>query len=424
MNALHSLVESMTALTPLEKLGWVLLQSLWQQALIAVIPWLALMLLRGRSAHTRYIFACAALTVMALLPAATAALALPPRHAHTDSFVPVAHEFALPASNSAPTFARPEKSAFAWISLYRCASWAWIVGVCWFSLWNLLGWLKVHRLCRSARPAPVPCQEKLAELAEKIGATCRTSIGISQGIAAPSVIGWLRPLVLVPASALSELPATYLEALLLHELAHIRRHDYLINLFQIAIETLFFYHPAVWWVSSRIRAERENCCDDIAVSHCGSADLYVRALAAMEEIRLGPITTFAMASTGGSLLKRIERLIGRSSSREKRRHSPLVGAAGLALLATIVLAPHPAVTHAVASPTTTAPAPATDPNTMDTVHPEDLEPPKAVDYRICPNDLLAISIADLNGPNTETLQQRRVNRAASFPCRIWRPRFM
>ena len=85
----------------------------------------------------------------------------------------------------------------------------------------------------------------------------------------PTVIGWLRPVVLVPASALAGMTPQQLEAILAHELAHIRRHDYLVNLLQTLVETLLFYHPAVWWLSRRIRIERENCCDDLAVSLCG-----------------------------------------------------------------------------------------------------------------------------------------------------------
>jgi len=102
---------------------------------------------------------------------------------------------------------------------------------------------------------------------------------ISALVQVPTVIGWLRPVVLVPVGALSGLPAEYLEALLLHELAHVRRHDYLVNILQSVAEALLFYHPAVWWVSGHIRAERELCCDDVAVAVSGDALTYARALA-------------------------------------------------------------------------------------------------------------------------------------------------
>ena len=104
----------------------------------------------------------------------------------------------------------------------------------------------------------------------------------------PTVIGWLKPVVLLPASALAGLSPQQLEAILAHELAHIRRHDYLVNLLQTLVETVLFYHPAVWWLSRRIRIERENCCDDLAVSLCGDPVAYAQALADLEALRSGP----------------------------------------------------------------------------------------------------------------------------------------
>ena len=103
---------------------------------------------------------------------------------------------------------------------------------------------------------------------------------------APSVVGWLRPAILIPAAALAGLNAAQLQAILAHELAHIRRHDYLVNMLQTVVETLLFYHPAVWWVSSRMRHERELCCDDLAVRHCGDAIGYARALTRLERMRV------------------------------------------------------------------------------------------------------------------------------------------
>jgi HEAT repeat protein len=114
-------------------------------------------------------------------------------------------------------------------------------------------------------------------------------------------------MILLPASALTGLSRTQLEAVLAHELAHVRRHDYLVNLLQTLVETLLFYHPAVWWLGARIREEREHCCDDLAVAACGSAPLYAEALLSMEELRRSP--ELALAFSRGSLVGRIERLL-------------------------------------------------------------------------------------------------------------------
>ena len=110
-----------------------------------------------------------------------------------------------------------------------------------------------------------------------------------------------------------------LEAVIAHELAHIRRHDYLVNLLQATVETLLFYHPASWWISRQIRVEREHCCDDMAVELCGDRLTYARALADLEQMR-GADMKLALAASGGSLIRRIRRLLGVSST--DQNHSP------------------------------------------------------------------------------------------------------
>src|SRR5207302_3607647 len=125
---------------------------------------------------------------------------------------------------------------------------------------------------------------------------------------APAVLGWFRPVVLLPVRALTGLTEAQIEAVIAHELAHIRRLDCFVNLFQIAAETLLFYHPAVWWVSQRIRAEGENCCDDEAISLCGDAVNYARALTLMEEWRTAP--ALVMAANRSPLAERVIRLLG------------------------------------------------------------------------------------------------------------------
>ncbi|MGZ3457844.1 MAG: M56 family metallopeptidase, partial [Archangium sp.] len=124
----------------------------------------------------------------------------------------------------------------------------------------------------------------------------------------PTVVGTWRPLILVPASALAGLSVLQLEAVLAHELAHIRRHDYLVNLLQTLVETALFYHPAVWWLSARIREEREHCADDVAVESCGDVRLYSRTLATLEQLRVS-VPAPAVGANGGSLLLRIQRLL-------------------------------------------------------------------------------------------------------------------
>ena len=118
----------------------------------------------------------------------------------------------------------------------------------------------------------------------------------SAAVEVPTVIGWLRPVVLIPVATLSGLSTEQMEMVLAHELAHIRRHDFFVNLMQAVVETLLFYHPAVWWISGRIRVEREHCCDDVAVAVCGNPLLYARALTRLEELRVDPAQAFVAAN--------------------------------------------------------------------------------------------------------------------------------
>ena len=140
--------------------------------------------------------------------------------------------------------------------------------------------------------------------------------------------GILRPVIIVPVALLNDLPIEHAQAILAHELAHIRRHDYAVNLIQTAVETLFFYHPAVWWISRQIRRERENCCDDIAAEICGSRANYARALVGLEECRVRP-PRFAPAATGGALVDRGARLLGVPAPRGGRARSMLAAAVTL-----------------------------------------------------------------------------------------------
>ena len=132
----------------------------------------------------------------------------------------------------------------------------------------------------------------------------------SSHIESPALIGWLRPAILIPIACLTQIMPTQLDAILAHELAHVRRHDYLLNLIQTAIETLLFFHPAVWWVSSCVRQEREYCCDDEALRVCRSRRTYASALAALQTLHAAPLARrpLALPVTGGSLLRRVRRI--------------------------------------------------------------------------------------------------------------------
>jgi hypothetical protein len=213
-------------------------------------------------------------------------------------------------------FSPKDPSGSQWFDGLRIEPWlpmlvfAWICGVAVLSLRLASGWLWVQRM-KSHGTSPVEGGWDViaARLSRRLHVARTVRLLKSTLVEVPTVIGWLKPVILLPASALSGLNPHQLEAILAHELAHIRRHDYLVNLLQTVVETLLFYHPAVWWLSRRIRAERENCCDDLAVSLCGDPLTLAQALADLEGLR-GSTRRFAMAADGGSLPQRVRRLLG------------------------------------------------------------------------------------------------------------------
>src|SRR5207302_147738 len=196
--------------------------------------------------------------------------------------------------------------ALPWVVL------VWFGGVVALSLRLASGWL-VTRQLGSVGTSSVPdaCREAVARLAARLRISRPVRVLESAVVQVPAVVGWLRPVILLPASALTGLTPQQLDVLLAHELAHVRRYDYLVNLVQSAIEILLFYHPAVRWVSRRVREEREHCCDDLAVAVCGDAHLYARALLMMESLRAKtPALALSAAGTqGGALLGRVRRVV-------------------------------------------------------------------------------------------------------------------
>lgn len=235
--------------------------------------------------------------------------------------------------DSASAFGRSLKStASLWLPWVVMS---WLGGVVIFSLWNAVGWLAVQRLRTSSTSlAASALQETAARLARKLGLQRAVSLAASNLIGSPLVIGVFRPLILFPASVLCQLPPNQLEALLAHELAHILRQDYLINLVQRAIETVFFYHPAIWWISAQTCQCREYCCDDIALALTSDRNVYVRALAAVAGAHP---KVLAPGATGGRLLLRLQRLLKISTPHSSHPARWLTGAAGLGLCIAVIL---------------------------------------------------------------------------------------
>ena len=202
----------------------------------------------------------------------------------------------------------------------RCPGWSkrGCIGVACFSLRSAGGFFLLER---ERRRQSIVVSPRVLEICH----TLQDRIGIRRAIdyceckwlQAPAVIGWFRPVVFLPVTALTGLSEEQLESVIAHELAHIQRLDPFVNVFQVCVETVLFYHPAVWWLNKRIRAEREHCCDETAVALCGNAVEYARALTLMEEWRGAPV--LAMAANRGPLTERIVRVLGLKTLRAGMR---------------------------------------------------------------------------------------------------------
>ncbi len=337
METLHSLLGH----PMVSRLGWSLAHFVWEGAILGGMLAIVLIFLRKRSASVRYIACLSAMLLMvAVLPltwclltpgmergdvltasmnaasaenVATAPLTsgsltdtppdLVPTEISLEPIPLVSSPREAPEAGLGARFVHHMNAWIPWIVLL------WLAGVNILSVRLAMGWLLIQRLRRRyVQPVAEHLDAALQRLARRLAVSRPVRLVQSTIAEVPSAIGWLRPMILLPASTLTGLTIEQIEAVIAHELAHIRRYDYLVNLVQSVVETLLFYHPAVWWVSRRMRIEREHCCDDLAVAACGNAVTYARALSSMESLRAAP--RLAAAAGGGSLVQRVRRILG------------------------------------------------------------------------------------------------------------------
>lgn len=284
-----------------EAIGWTLVHSIWQGAAISAV--LGSLMLFVRAPRIRYAAACLAMALMVLSFGLTLAHFLPSVSGTGQLLV----KPALPAWRGLPE-GSGDGSEVAFDALIPLLTPVWLVGVCLFYLRYAIGCWALFRLRRrGVCNVPLTWREILNRLARELKVTRPVLMMESMLTDSPAVLGHFKPVILLPLGFLSGMPVDQVEAILLHELAHISRWDYLVNAGQRIVEGLLFYHPAVWWVSHVIRTERENCCDDVVVNLRGDAHGYAQALTALEQKRIA--SEAVMAATGGSLMKRVKRLL-------------------------------------------------------------------------------------------------------------------
>ena len=297
-------------------IGWTLIHSLWQGLVLAILTGVVIQLTRKQPALVRYQLLTALLLVFLVTVAVTVRQQWSQTEPDTYTINPVSAD-SQPVSiqlvpGNYPTTSLLLGQATAFINTYA----NWIV-----ALWLFVACLRFIRLgiqmgavqrlkTRYVSTPTADWQNRFQQLAIRLHLTQPVAL-LESGLAdMPMVVGFIKPVILVPLGMLSQLPADEVEAILWHELAHLKRKDYLVNLLQHGIEILFFFNPAVLWLSSLIRDEREHCCDDLAVSQLSSRKPFIKALIAFQETNQ-PTAPYAVAFGGPKryLLNRVKRIL-------------------------------------------------------------------------------------------------------------------
>ena len=301
-----------------ELLGWTLVHFVWQGALVAAVLVGALRLLRTHSPRVRYAVSGVALLGLLALPIGTGMVlsgsvltSSAPTVVVGDGSGAAEASQVVVVEPAAATTVSWQAWATSWVQ--PVLPWmvlAWGVGVVGFAFRLGGGAWRMRRVRRSSTPAPSEWRDRLRALAAQMGVKAEVALRHSDRVDGPVLARWWRPVILVPAGFLSGLPPAQVEALLLHELAHVRRHDVLVGRLQAVVETLLFFHPATWWISAQVRQAREACCDDLVLQAGSGRKTYAQALTALAEHAVeGRSLTGVPAATDGSLLSRIQRLV-------------------------------------------------------------------------------------------------------------------
>ncbi|WP_342115175.1 M56 family metallopeptidase [Pseudoduganella sp. OTU4001] len=283
--------------------GWALIHFLWQGALIGAGAAVLLRMMGGARPGTRYAVSCAALLACLLWPAYEFVAALEAGPSKLQVLALAAVESIYPHSELlAGIDNRLPLLVSAWLACVGALALRSAFGLAWIARARRTGGHNGH------------WQLRLSQLAARLGIRREVTLRIVETLASPITAGWWRPVVLMPAALVARMPPELLEALLAHELAHVRRHDFLVNLLQNVVEILLFYHPAVWWLSRRIRHERELVADSIAADLTGEPRRLALALSELEKMQFAS-QRLALAADGGDLTQRIRQLVAPQQQR-------------------------------------------------------------------------------------------------------------
>ena len=304
-------------------LGWTVVHSLWQGIVIASLMAIVQMSFKNLSSHSRYWIANGALLLM-LTASVMTFLWMSRTSDASYNFFAAALMLQKDTIYATMDFQNQgimyQMLAFfnEYISFIVIA---WLIGVVFFIL-RMMGGLMYIEILRNRHlyPLSIEWQSRMNLYKNRLRINKAVELSESALVAVPMVVGWLKPLILIPVGTVNNMSVPQVEAILAHELAHIAGRDYILNIIQTIVEILFYYHPAVWWISANIRAERENRCDDIAIRLCGNSLTYAKALLALQEMQHQNMRTYGLAMTfsgqrKGFLLKRVKRILNQPQNR-------------------------------------------------------------------------------------------------------------
>jgi beta-lactamase regulating signal transducer with metallopeptidase domain len=351
-----------TLITPdlMRNLALTLLHFLWQGLALAALVSVAMPCCRRAS--VRYTAGVVTLALMLIAPVITFLVISEksPSHSWSNQIATSSARTVQASRNPATSSSNRQPLS---LDLLPIVVEIWFAGVILLSLRAAGGFLVIERMRRKKSwPLSPELLARCLALQKRLGLERFIRYCECTWLEAPAVIGWMRPVVLVPVAALAGLSPEQLDAIITHELAHIKRLDAFVNVFQMVAETLLFYHPAVWWLSKRIRVERENCCDDVAISITGSPVEYARALTLMEEWRTAP--SLALALTRSPLAERIMRLLGAKTWRSGMRSAGVGFSIVCLTLAFVAGNSLLGIVHPASAAQSSAPAPPTPQSTI------------------------------------------------------------
>jgi len=331
-------LKELFSIVPVNQIGAGLIHFVWQASVIAIVTGILMILFRNSSSQTRYIICYLSLLSMIILPCTTVCFDV---RGPINTFRIVQDEVLSPVQVKDITWggkfigtqyrrseilAASKRNVFYYINTYiPHFTLTWLIGVILLSMYHVFGFFRLQKSVRRTQQYIHPYWKTRIEcLLARLGLKQKIQIYLLPSLEIPVVFGCLKPILLIPVSFFTGMDDKYIEAIILHELAHIQRYDYFLNMLQMIIEILGFFHPAVWWLSGRIRAERENCCDDIVVKTMGDKFIYVKSLVQLEELRYN--RSVMVAANGGNLHRRVARILDYKPSSHS---SSFLNAAGM-----------------------------------------------------------------------------------------------